>query len=59
MAKEDYLLVTEIAEDIGLSPANIRQQAYTDPSKLGFPVCVCGSSIRVPKSAYLKWKNGD
>lgn len=50
-----FINVTDIADVLGADPADIRWQAQTDPSKLGYPVSVCGRRVKVPRLAFLYW----
>ena len=37
---------------------SINLQAKEDPSKLGFPVIVMGSRVRIPKAGFIKFCEG-
>lgn len=39
----------EVARIIGCAPQMLRIQARMAPEKLGFPVCVMGRRVRIPK----------
>lgn len=47
------LTASDVAEVLESDPQDIRQQAKEDPSKLGFPVCVIGSRVKIPRRAFL------
>lgn len=51
----EFLTPKEAAEVIGCEPYNINVQAQADASKLGFPVCVIGTRVRIPRRAFLRW----
>lgn len=51
----DFFTSDEIAAYIGCSPHGIRVQAQDNPDKLGFPVTVIGSRVRIPKMGFLFW----
>ncbi len=48
-----YLLADDIAGVLRLTPHYIRYFAKREPEKLGFPVIVVGSRVRIPKAAFL------
>lgn len=53
-----YLTTADIGTLIGIRPDNLLWQARQDPRKLGFPVCVAGDTVRIPKGAFLDWLLG-
>ena len=57
MLKSDkaFLLTEDVAELLGCKPYSINAQAQQDPAKLGFPVCVTGSRVRIPRLGFLHW----
>lgn len=55
---KEFLTPEEAAEIIGCKPYAINVQAREDQSKLGFPVCVLGSRVRIPRRAFLRWIDG-
>lgn len=50
-----FLLSEDVAEILGCKPYSINAQAQQDPVKLGFPVCVTGSRVRIPRLGFLHW----
>ena len=55
----EFLNVADIAPLLDMDPQNIRSQAQADPQKLGFPVIVTGSRIRIPRLGFIHfWKYG-
>lgn len=52
---EPFLNTTDIADIVGSDACDIRTQAHNDPTKLGYPVTVCGRRIKVPRRAFLHW----
>ncbi len=48
-----WLNVADIAPLLESDPDAIRCQAKEDPAKLGFPVCVIGSRVKIPRRAFL------
>lgn len=57
MAASRELLLTpaEVAPILSCDPNVIRRQAQDDPSKLGFPVCVLGSRVKIPRVPFLRF----
>lgn len=53
-----YLTMNDIGTLIGIRPDTLLFQARQDPSRLGFPVCVAGDTVRIPKGAFLDWLLG-
>ena len=49
----DYLVPSDICEYLGCSQYSINIQAQKEPEKLGFPVIVMGSRVRIPKKAFI------
>ena len=56
---KDVLTAADIAEVLGCDAQDIRIQARTAPEKLGFPVVVVKSRIKVPKVPFLKFFGAD
>ena len=50
----DYLTPAEIAGVLGSDPQSIRVAARVEPQRLGFPVVVIGSRVKIPKAAFLR-----
>lgn len=48
----------EVSEVLGCNGYAINLQCKEDPRKLGFPVCVLGTRVRIPRVAFLKWVEG-
>lgn len=53
-----FLTPAQIAPIIGASPEWIRWQAHQDQSKLGFPVIVMRSRVKIPKEPFIKFMGG-
>ena len=51
----EFLLISEIAPLLGADPQTIRCQAQEDPTKLGFPVVVIKSRVKVPKRPFIQF----
>jgi len=50
---KDILLASDVADLLEADPQDIRDQAHRDPSKLGFPVIVTGSRVKIPREGFL------
>lgn len=51
----EFLTPEQASEVIGCKPYAINVQAQADATKLGFPVCVMGTRVRIPRRAFLRW----
>ena len=50
-----WLTPADVAEVLECDPNVIRRQAQDDPSKLGFPVVVLCSRIKINRKGFLKF----
>lgn len=50
-----WLTPSDIAEVLECDPNTIRAQAQDDPSKLGFPVVVLCSRVKVNRRGFLRF----
>lgn len=50
-----WLTPADVAPILHCDPQCIRVQAQRDPSKLGYPVIVIGSRVRIPRIPFLKY----
>ena len=50
---KETLSVVDVAEAPGANPQTIRNQAQSDPIKLGFPVICLGARVIIPRMAFL------
>ena len=55
VSNEVFLKPNDIAEVLQCDPQCIREQAQRDPTKLGYPVVVQGSRIRIPRIPFLRF----
>jgi hypothetical protein len=55
---KEFLLATDVAKFLGSDAHHIRVQAQKDKSKLGFPVIVIGTRVKIPKEAFLNYLRG-
>ena len=51
----DFLTPEQASDVLGCKPYSINVQAQADASKLGFPVCVIGTRVRIPREAFVRW----
>lgn len=49
------ITATDIAEILGMTPHAIRMAARDCPERLGFPVIVYGSRVRIPRVPLLRF----
>lgn len=54
----DWLLAREVAPILGTDPHSIRVWAHQRPDGLGFPVCVIGSRVRIPRKPFIQFMEG-
>ena len=52
---KDFLTPEDVRGVLGCMPYTINVQAKEDPAKLGFPVCVMGTRVRIPRKGFLHW----
>ncbi len=52
------LVPADVAPVLGCEAYNINLQAKADPSKLGFPVIMIGSRVKIPKEGFLRFMRG-
>lgn len=57
-SEKEFLNAEEIAEAIGIHPQSLRQQAHSDPAMLGFPVCVIGRRVLIPRKGFINFMEG-
>lgn len=50
---KDFLNCEDVAPYLGTGGQDIRDQCKIDPSKLGFPVIVCGHRVKIPKEGFI------
>ena len=55
----EWLTPAQVAKVLGADPNYIRGQAHEDASKLGFPVIVIGSRVKIPKIPFIRFMRGD
>lgn len=53
-----FLTASDVAEVLQCDPQLIRWQARNGPARLGFPVVVIKSRVKIPRLAFLKFMEG-
>lgn len=60
--EKEYLVPSQVAGILGCSPYTIniaaREAVKTGRNQLGFPVILCGTRVRIPKRAFIKFMKG-
>ena len=54
-SKKVFLSPSDIAPMLRCDAQCIRKQAQQNPAKLGFPIVVMGSRIRIPRIPFLRY----
>lgn len=57
--EREYLTADQIAGVLGSDPQTIRTAARVDPQRLGFPVIVIGSRVKIPRVPFLRYMGAD
>lgn len=52
---KEMLTPEDVADVLGCQAYTINVQAKQDASKLGFPVMMTGTRVRIPRMAFLHW----
>lgn len=52
---KEMLSPADIAPVLGCHPYAINVAAKEDPARLGFPVCMIGNRVKIPRRAFLRW----
>lgn len=55
----EFLTPAQVAEILNCSAHGIRIWARQKPEQLGFPVCVIGHRIKIPKVPFLRFMGVD
>ena len=58
LSDKTMLIPADVCEVLGCKAFSINVQAQEDPAKLGFPVSVIGTRVKIPRVAFLKWIEG-
>lgn len=54
-SEKTMLTPAEVAPVLGCKPYSINVQAQHDPAALGFPVCVLGRRVLIPREPFISW----
>ena len=52
---KEMLSPADVAPVLGCHPYAINVAAKEDPARLGFPVCLIGNRVKIPRRAFLRW----
>ena len=55
----DFLTPKDVAKVLGCDAQTIRIQANRCPERLGFPVSVIGTRVKIPKVGFLRFMKGE
>ena len=58
-SNKDMLTPSDVAPVLGCHPFALNTQAKADPAKLGFPVSLVGTRLKIPRLAFLRWFDGE
>lgn len=56
---DEFLTPKDVAKVLGCDAQTIRVQANRCPERLGFPVSIIGTRVKIPKEAFLRFMRGD
>ena len=56
--RQDFITAADVAKAIGGDAQCIRVQARQDPGKLGFPVIVVGTRVKIPRLPFVAYVEG-
>jgi len=56
---KEILTIMDVRDFLDCDANAFRNQAHNDPSKLGFPVIVIGSRVKIPKAAFINFMRGE
>lgn len=55
----EILTCQDVAPLLGASPHVLHTQAEAAPEKLGFPVIVMASRVKIPRRAFIRFMRGE
>lgn len=58
-SKKTILTPSDVCEVLGCSAYNINRQAMKDPMRLGFPVSIVGTRVKIPREGFLAFWCGE
>ena len=56
---DEILTCANVAKVLKAKPTDIHAQAMAEPERLGFPVIVHGTRVKIPKQAFLNFMRGE
>ena len=54
----EVLTPTQVADLLNCSAHGVRSWARQRPEQLGFPVCIIGTRVRIPKRPFIQFMEG-
>lgn len=54
-SSKEMLSPADVAPVLGCNPYAINVMAKAEPERLGFPVCMIGNRVKIPRRAFLRW----
>lgn len=54
-SNKNFLTPEDLEDVLGCKKYTINLQAKENPAKLGFPVSVLGTRVRIPRLAFIHW----
>ena len=54
----EFLTPAQVAEVLNCSAHGVRIWARQRPEQLGFPVCIIGTRVRIPKRPFIQFMEG-
>ena len=54
----EFLTPAQVAEILNCSAHGVRVWARQRPEQLGFPVCIIGTRVRIPKRPFIQFMEG-
>jgi len=56
--EKEFLTPQDISKILSCTPYTINIQARDAPEKLGFPICIMGTRVRIPREGFITWCEG-
>ena len=54
-SRKEMLSPADVAQVLGCNPYSINVMARECPKRLGFPICMIGNRVKIPRRAFLRW----